>query len=85
MTKIIASVNLWMNSKQSRSSTHYDPHHNLLCIVACSKQVALWPPSASSVLYPLPLYGEASNHSAVALEKPDLSVHPRAALSMYFS
>ncbi|GAB4841645.1 hypothetical protein Ancab_022359 [Ancistrocladus abbreviatus] len=75
--KKLASVNLWMNNAQSRSSTHYDPHHNLLCIVAGCKQVVLWPPSASPLLYPMPIYGEASNHSSVALDNPDLSIHPR--------
>ncbi|KAK4407182.1 hypothetical protein Sango_0299200 [Sesamum angolense] len=60
--KVLASVNLWMNNARSRSSTHYDPHHNLLCIISGCKQVVLWPPSACPYLYPLPLYGEASNH-----------------------
>ncbi|XP_031113134.1 uncharacterized protein LOC116016840 [Ipomoea triloba] len=77
-TKSMASVNLWMNSAKTRSSTHYDPHNNLLCIVSGCKQVSLWPPSASPFLYPLPLYGEASNHSAVTLENPNLSLYPRA-------
>ena len=36
--KELASVNLWMNNAQARSSTHYDPHHNLLCIVSGRKQ-----------------------------------------------
>ncbi|CAA2990058.1 Hypothetical predicted protein [Olea europaea subsp. europaea] len=76
--KSLSSINLWMNSAQSRSSTHYDPNHNLLCIIAGCKQVVLWPPSASPFLYPMALYGEASNHSSVALENPDLHVHPRA-------
>ncbi|KAL2556829.1 2-oxoglutarate (2OG) and Fe(II)-dependent oxygenase superfamily protein [Forsythia ovata] len=76
--KTLSSVNLWMNNAQSRSSTHYDPNHNLLCIIAGCKQVVLWPPSASPFLYPMPLYGEASNHSAIALENPDLRVYPRA-------
>lgn len=84
-TNELSSINLWMNNARSRSSTHYDPHHNLLCIVAGCKQVVLWPPSASPVLYPMPLYGEASNHSAVSLEKPDLSIHPRAEQSMEYS
>ncbi|XP_057964131.1 lysine-specific demethylase JMJ31 isoform X2 [Malania oleifera] len=75
--KELASINLWMNCAQTRSSTHYDPHHNLLCVV-----VALWPPSASPLLYPMPIYGEASNHSSVALENPDFSIHPRAEHSM---
>ncbi|XP_059437813.1 lysine-specific demethylase JMJ31 isoform X2 [Corylus avellana] len=37
--KPLASINLWMNNAEARSSTHYDPHHNLLCIVAGRKQV----------------------------------------------
>ncbi|XP_031287115.1 uncharacterized protein LOC116145821 isoform X2 [Pistacia vera] len=77
-TKIIASINLWMNNAQAKSSTHYDPHHNLLCIVAGCKQVALWPPSACPMLYPMPIYGEASNHSSITLESPDFSMYPRA-------
>ncbi|KAL1832809.1 hypothetical protein DCAR_0102830 [Daucus carota subsp. sativus] len=79
--KSLASINLWMNSARARSSTHYDPHHNVLCVVSGCKQVCLWPPSASPCLYPMPLHGEASNHSAVALGKADLSVHPRAETS----
>ncbi|CAL5357463.1 unnamed protein product [Camellia sinensis] len=80
-TKELAAINLWMNNAQSRSSTHYDPHHNLLCIIS----VVLWPPSASPYLYPMPLYGEASNHSAVSLENPNLSIHTRAERSMEYS
>lgn len=36
--KLLASINLWMNSARTRSSTHYDPHHNLLCIISGCKQ-----------------------------------------------
>ncbi|XP_023734930.1 lysine-specific demethylase JMJ31 isoform X1 [Lactuca sativa] len=77
-TKTLASINLWMNGAQTRSSTHYDPHHNLLCVVSGTKQVDLWPPSSTPFLYPMPLYGEASNHSGVPMDEPDLSLHPRA-------
>ncbi|KAL2934504.1 Lysine-specific demethylase JMJ30 [Bienertia sinuspersici] len=73
----LSSINLWMNNAESRSSTHYDPHHNLLCVVVGCKRVALWPPSAGPLLYPMPIYGEASNHSSVALDSPDFSMHPR--------
>ncbi|KAH9602751.1 hypothetical protein KSS87_023039 [Heliosperma pusillum] len=76
-SKTLSSINLWMNNSQSRSSTHYDPHHNLLCVVAGCKQVVLWPPSSGPLLYPMPIYGEASNHSSVSLDSPDLSRHPR--------
>ncbi|KAK7838996.1 glycine dehydrogenase (decarboxylating) [Quercus suber] len=83
--KALASINLWMNYAQARSSTHYDPHHNLLCLVAGCKQVVLWPPFATPMLYPLPIYGEASNHSSVALENPDFSTYPRAKYAMEHS
>ncbi|XP_021280558.1 uncharacterized protein LOC110413877 [Herrania umbratica] len=83
--KNLSSINLWMNNAQARSSAHYDPHNNLLCIVTGRKQVVLWPPSASPMLYPMPIYGEASNHSSVALENPDFSVHPRAKYCMQYS
>lgn len=33
----------------------------------------------------MPIYGEASNHSSVALEDPDFSIHPRAEHSMKHS
>ncbi|XP_020674314.2 hypoxia-inducible factor 1-alpha inhibitor isoform X1 [Dendrobium catenatum] len=81
----IESINLWMNRASSRSSTHYDPHHNLLCIVAGCKRVVLWAPSSSPLLYPMPVYGEASNHSAVDLVNPDFSVHGRALTSKEYS
>ncbi|CAL0300599.1 unnamed protein product [Lupinus luteus] len=83
--KELSSINLWMNNAQARSSTHYDPHHNILCIVCGRKQVVLWPPSSSPSLYPRPIYGEASNHSSVALENPDYSIYPRAERSINFA
>ncbi|WVZ68642.1 hypothetical protein U9M48_017559 [Paspalum notatum var. saurae] len=76
--KSFSSINFWMNGAHLRSSTHYDPHHNLLCVVAGCKKVTLWPPSASPFLYPMPVYGEASNHSSVSIEEPDYSNHARA-------
>ncbi|CAN1762409.1 Lysine-specific demethylase JMJ31 [Linum perenne] len=84
-TKELMSINLWMNNAEARSSTHYDPHHNVLCIVAGRKKVTLWPPSATPLLYPMPIHGEASNHSSVALEDPDFSLYPRAKYSMDYS
>ncbi|OVA05385.1 JmjC domain [Macleaya cordata] len=84
-TKALTSINLWMNNAKSRSSTHYDPDHNLLCVVAGCKRVVLWPPSAIPSLYPMPIYSEASNHSSVDLENPDFSTHPRAKNSIVYS
>ncbi|CAN8252387.1 unnamed protein product [Cochlearia groenlandica] len=83
--KSLSSINFWMNSAQARSTTHYDPHHNLLCVVSGCKKVVLWPPSASPSLYPMPIYGEASNHSSVGLENPNMSDYPRAEHSLKLS
>lgn len=71
----------------SSSSTHYDPYHNLLCIVSGCKEVKFWPPSAAPSLYPLPIFGEASNHSSVDFVNPDFAKYPRflAAMQNYQS
>ncbi|BBN16930.1 protein MpHDM8 [Marchantia polymorpha subsp. ruderalis] len=74
--KDVWNINLWMSMKSSRSSTHYDPYHNILCVVAGEKKVSLWPPSAAPYLYPLPIHGEASNHSGVDMVVPNYNMHP---------
>ncbi|CAM6125523.1 unnamed protein product [Calypogeia fissa] len=75
-TDRVSDINLWMSMTDSRSSTHYDPYQNLLCVVAGEKKVTLWPPSAAPFLYPLPINGEASNHSGVDFVQPDYKAHP---------
>uniref|UniRef100_A0A0D9YFM0 JmjC domain-containing protein n=1 Tax=Oryza glumipatula TaxID=40148 RepID=A0A0D9YFM0_9ORYZ len=42
------------------------------------ESLTLWPPSSSPYLYPMPVYGEASNHSSVSIEEPDYSRYTRA-------
>ncbi|KAG6544344.1 hypothetical protein Mapa_014178 [Marchantia paleacea] len=74
--KDVWNINLWMSMRSSRSSTHYDPYHNILCVVAGEKKVTLWPPSAAPYLYPLPIHGEASNHSGVDMVVPNYNMHP---------
>lgn len=73
----VSAINLWMSVNGSRSSTHYDPFHNLLCVVSGCKELKLWPPSATPSLYPLPISGEASNHSGVDFANPNLTKYPR--------
>ena len=60
----------------SRSSLHYDPYHNLLCLVQGSKTVKLISPEYSDQLYPLSILGESPNHSHVNFARPDLGQHP---------
>jgi hypothetical protein len=62
--------------RRSRSSLHYDPYQNLLCVITGCKQLRIYPPAASMGLYPRPLGGEASNHSSVDFARPDLEQHP---------
>mmetsp|Transcript_39812 Transcript_39812/g.94556 ORF Transcript_39812/g.94556 Transcript_39812/m.94556 type:complete len:396 (-) Transcript_39812:178-1365(-) len=65
-----------MNSLPVRSSTHYDPYHNLLCVVAGSKSVRLVSPKHTALLYPKEVYGESTNHSQVDFANPDLERFP---------
>ena len=58
--------------RQARSSAHYDPFHNLLCLVRGAKAVALASPAAAAALHALPPWGESSNHAAGDLEPPEL-------------
>eukprot|EP00882_Tetradesmus_deserticola_P027318 GHRQ01030210.1.p3 GENE.GHRQ01030210.1~~GHRQ01030210.1.p3 ORF type:complete len:126 (+),score=40.16 GHRQ01030210.1:497-874(+) len=74
--KQLTSVNIWFNSRCSRSSLHYDPYQNLLCVVTGCKRVRIYPPAAVLGLHPRPLGGEASNHSSVNFARPDFEQHP---------
>lgn len=54
------------NRRNSRSSLHYDPQHNLLVVVAgAGKTVHLLAPCATAHLRPMPVWGESANHSPV--------------------
>jgi hypothetical protein len=74
--KPLTSTHLWFSSSSSRSSLHYDPYENLLCVATGRKRVRLYSPDAVLGLYPKPLGGEASNHSCVNFARPDLQQHP---------
>lgn len=63
----IASRNMWMNRHACSSSIHYDPHHNVLCVVRGVKTVKLWPPSCGLAMSPFHALGESANHSSIKL------------------
>lgn len=60
----------------SRSSLHYDPYHNLLCMVQGKKTVKLMSPDVTDQLYPFSVLGESPNHSHVNFAHPDDQQHP---------
>ena len=64
-----------MLCRSGSSSLHYDPYENLLCVVCGSKTVHCFSPEATPALYPLPVWGESSNHSSVDCAAPDLAHH----------
>lgn len=48
----LAACNLWINSSEAHSSTHYDPYHNFLCVVSGFKRATLYSPEHAAALYP---------------------------------
>lgn len=72
----LSQVNFWASLAPTRSSLHYDPYLNLLCVVAGRKRVVLVPPACQHHLRPQPLTHESANHSAADLAHPDLQRFP---------
>lgn len=66
----------------TRSSLHYDPYHNLLCVVRGCKTVWLVAPAATPWLSPQPLTHESANHSPADLARPDLRRFPGLARAL---
>lgn len=62
-------INFWATSSgsPSRSSLHFDPHENILCVVAGQKTVRLLPYAARSHIGARPLCHESSNHASMDL------------------
>jgi hypothetical protein len=49
----LSSVNIWLSPQGSNSSAHYDPHHNLLVVIAGAKRVCLWSPAHTGAMQPM--------------------------------
>ena len=63
-TSPLYQINFWANIHHPvRTSLHYDPSVNLLCLVQGKKIVRLLPPSATPHLEARPAYHESSNHA----------------------
>ncbi|KAL4430898.1 hypothetical protein ABPG75_006154 [Micractinium tetrahymenae] len=78
----LSQINFWASMSSTRSSLHYDPYQNLLCVVRGSKSVWLAPPSATPWLSPQPLTHESANHSPADLSQPDLRRFPGLARAL---
>jgi hypothetical protein len=63
----VSQINLWASPAATRSSLHYDPYNNLLCLVEGAKAVRVAPPSAAPHLRPQPAYHDSANHAAADL------------------
>ncbi|CAD7705141.1 unnamed protein product [Ostreobium quekettii] len=72
----IVSTNIWMSASCTRASPHYDPYHNLLCVVCGTKVVKLCSPMLTQAFYPRAVWGESANHSSVDFAAPSLKDHP---------
>ncbi|MEW5316726.1 MAG: hypothetical protein WDW38_008077 [Sanguina aurantia] len=69
-------TNMWLCTRGSCSSLHYDPYHNLLAVTTGSKTVTLYSPSLTPFLYPMSISGDSPNHSCVNCKEPDFETHP---------
>ena len=67
-------VNAWFGPAGTKSPTHHDPYHNLLCQVVGSKRVRLFAPDCAAALYCHE--GMMSNTSQVDVDAPDHHAFP---------
>ena len=77
----VNSINLWLSLSDSpqvasRSSPHYDPHHNILCVVTGRKVVKLFSPDQTRQMHPQSITSDASNHPRVDFTKENLQDNP---------
>lgn len=59
----LTQTNLWANLHAMRSSLHYDPYNNLLCVIQGQKKVRVAPPRSFSRMGLHPVCDESANHA----------------------
>lgn len=69
--------NLWFSAPHTFSRLHFDQPQNLLVQVLGRKQVVLFPPSQSRLLYPHPPFSPVAQFSQIDLRAPDFARFPR--------
>jgi len=72
-----ARPRLWVGN-QVRTQTHFDPSHNLACLVAGRRRFTLFPPDQICNLYPGPIDRNPGGIpvSMVEIEAPDFEKYP---------
>mmetsp|Transcript_64 Transcript_64/g.206 ORF Transcript_64/g.206 Transcript_64/m.206 type:complete len:507 (+) Transcript_64:176-1696(+) len=83
----LSSVNLWMSLSKpstvpSRSSPHYDPYHNLLCVVRGRKVVTLHSPEQTALMRPQPVSSDGSNHPCEDFQQQSLGGIPYSVVAL---
>lgn len=68
-------INAWFGPKGTVSPLHFDPKHNLLCQIAGTKKIILYPEKDSQYLYPHE-NNLLFNTSRVDVENPDHDTFP---------
>jgi len=74
---LVNESNVWIGYHGVRSNLHFDAVHNILCVVAGAKRIALFHPSESGNLYPRPFHHSNPLHSDVDVIRPDHARFPR--------
>lgn len=76
--KRVYKTNIWLGGKAGTiSPCHYDPYDNILVQISGEKEIILFNPSQSDLLYPA-LGTMQKNTSNVNIQSPDYTLHPLA-------
>lgn len=69
---------MWLGNRV-RTQTHFDPSHNIACLVAGRRRFTLFPPDQIANLYPAPFDNTPGGVpvSIASLEEPDFERFPR--------
>ena len=57
---------LWVSTRGTQVSVHFDGHQGYLCVLQGTKRVFLFPPAAAPHLHARPVWDSSPNHGAVS-------------------
>jgi len=84
--KKIVEVNFWAGSGNTITELHYDPTENLLSMITGRKNIVIFPPNQTKLLYNIsPKISKKSiTHSVVDIQSLDLKKYPNLAHAKYY-